>query len=88
MISHAGAEARLVDTVSSLLSEIRDMVSGPPAVPEARSKIFAGDTAEAARDAAVAWLRDFDAHGPLRIRSITTEPHGSHFVAIVAFQSW
>jgi hypothetical protein len=64
------------------------MVSGPSVVPGARSKIFGGDTAEGARDAAVAWLRDFDAHGPLRIRSIRTESHGSHFVAIVAFQSW
>jgi hypothetical protein len=88
MIRSASPEAHLHNTVSSLLSEIRDMMSGAPAVPGTRNRTFAGRTAESARDAAVSWLRDFDTHEPVRIRSIRTEARDGHYVAIVAYQPW
>ena len=46
---------------------------------------FFGNTPDVARDAASAWLRDFDAHEPFEILSITTREYGSLFVTTVTY---
>jgi hypothetical protein len=46
---------------------------------------FFGNTPDAARDAASAWLRDFDAHEPFEILSINTLEYGSLFVTTVIY---
>ena len=40
-------------------------------------RAFLGNTPDVARDAASAWLREFDAHEPFEIFSITTREYGS-----------
>ena len=46
---------------------------------------FFGNTPDVARDAASAWLRDFDAHEPFEILSINTREYGSLFVTTVNY---
>jgi hypothetical protein len=46
---------------------------------------FPGDSPRAARDAASEWLRDFSAHGPLDIQSISVSEEGQSFLATVVF---
>ncbi len=46
---------------------------------------FFGNTPDAARDAASAWLRDFDTHEPFEILSINTREYGSLFVTTVIY---
>lgn len=50
-----------------------------------KSKSFRGGTPNAARDAASEWLRNFNAHGPLDIRSISVSEKGETFIATVVY---
>jgi hypothetical protein len=50
-----------------------------------KRKSFAAQTAGEARGAASGWLRDFEAHGPLEIRSIRVSMERDLFVAIVSY---
>jgi hypothetical protein len=61
-------------------------MSTPDADTEMR-KSFKADSPPAARDAASAWLRDFSAHGPLDIRSISVSEEEDHFVATVIYSN-
>jgi hypothetical protein len=81
-------ELHLTRVVTGLLLEIREMISQPPLAAMSNTRAFTGDTVEEARNAAVTWLRDFDAHGPLKLKRIRTEERGGRFVAIVDYSPW
>jgi hypothetical protein len=56
----------------------------PSQTTELRRSFF-GDSPDAARDAASAWLRDFDAHGPFDIHAISTSKDDGRFIATVTY---
>lgn len=68
-----------------LLRDLSETVNRLPTQASPRIAEFSGDTAGAARNAASAWLNDFNLHGPLEIESINTGAYEGRFVAVVAY---
>jgi hypothetical protein len=74
--------------VSNMLREIDAAIAEQLPAQAVKTMAFPGRTVESARDAAVAWLRDFTAHEPLRLQSIKTEPFDGRFVTVVSYLPW
>ena len=88
VIESAEPDGPVNEVVSSLLREIDAAMAEQLPAPALKTMAFPGRTVESARDAAVAWLRDFNAHEPLRIKSIKTEASDGRFVAVVSYLPW
>ena len=88
VIESAEPDSPVNKVVSSLLREIDAAIAEQLPAPALKTIAFPGRTVEMARDAAVAWLRDFTAHEPLRLHSIKTEPLDGRFVAVVSYLPW
>jgi hypothetical protein len=88
VIGSAEPDGPVNEVVSNLLREIDAAIAEQLPARALKTMAFPGRTVEGARDAAVAWLRDFTAHEPLRIQSIKTEPFDGRFVAVVSYLPW